>query len=99
MDGKKRWEELSCLSVGYSYEIIVGLSLIILTSVMIDMGNLQRFKLYEPQQPAAPNPIVNGELVPTSNRKIDYNMIGMEFCFLSLCPDDSLYPMHRFHDF
>ncbi|KAJ3901958.1 SNF2 family N-terminal domain-containing protein [Lentinula edodes] len=43
--------------------------------VMIDMGNLQRFKLYEPQQPAAPNPIVNGELVPTSNRKIDYNMI------------------------
>ncbi|KAJ3983056.1 SNF2 family N-terminal domain-containing protein [Lentinula detonsa] len=43
--------------------------------VKIDTGNLQRFKLFEPQQPAAPNPIVNGEFVPTSRRKIDYNMI------------------------
>ncbi|KAJ4490515.1 SNF2 family N-terminal domain-containing protein [Lentinula aciculospora] len=43
--------------------------------VVIDMENLQRFRLFEPQQPAGPNPIVNGELVPTSHRKIDYNMI------------------------
>ncbi|KAJ3979483.1 SNF2 family N-terminal domain-containing protein [Lentinula detonsa] len=34
-----------------------------------------RFKLFEPQQPAAPNTIVNSEVVPTSRRKIDYNMI------------------------
>ncbi|KAJ3770452.1 SNF2 family N-terminal domain-containing protein [Lentinula raphanica] len=46
--------------------------------VEIDLDNLQRFKLLESQQPPAPNPIVNGELVPTSRRRIEYNMIDPE---------------------
>ncbi|KIK58778.1 hypothetical protein GYMLUDRAFT_45086 [Collybiopsis luxurians FD-317 M1] len=43
--------------------------------VPIDMNHLQRFKLNEPKQPAPPTSIVNGEVVPVSRRKIEYNMI------------------------
>ncbi|KAF5381839.1 hypothetical protein D9757_008356 [Collybiopsis confluens] len=43
--------------------------------VPIDLDHLQRFKLNEPKEASAPNPIVNGEIVPVSHRKIGYNMI------------------------
>ncbi len=49
------------------------------TRIPIDMDKLQRFKLHEPDQPAQKNPIVMGEVVPTSHRKIDYNMMSTSF--------------------
>ncbi|KAF9064876.1 SNF2 family N-terminal domain-containing protein [Rhodocollybia butyracea] len=41
--------------------------------VTIDSENLQRFTLQGQQPP--PKPMVNGELIPTSRRKIEYNII------------------------
>ncbi|KAF5374399.1 hypothetical protein D9757_011841 [Collybiopsis confluens] len=43
--------------------------------VPIDLDHLQRFKLNEPKEAPAPNPIVNSEIVSVSHRKIEYNVI------------------------
>ncbi|KAK0216540.1 SNF2 family N-terminal domain-containing protein [Armillaria nabsnona] len=59
--------------------------------VPVDSKNLQRFTVNGPENPA-PSRIVNGEMVPHSHRKIEYNMIDPELF-------DSIEHMECFGDY
>ncbi|PBK60985.1 hypothetical protein ARMSODRAFT_676532 [Armillaria solidipes] len=59
--------------------------------VPVDPKNLQRFTVNGPENPA-PSRIVNGEMVPHSHRKIEYNMIDPELF-------DSIEHMECFGDY
>ncbi|KAK0502526.1 SNF2 family N-terminal domain-containing protein [Armillaria luteobubalina] len=59
--------------------------------VPVDSKNLQRFTVNGPENPA-PSRIVNGEMIPHSHRKIEYNMIDPELF-------DSIEHMECFGDY
>lgn len=62
----------------------------------IDISQLQRFTLQEDRPPPQKPVLNNGELVPVSQRQIQYNMIS-EFKFLRRCEPTFINRRERSH--